>query len=99
MARIGLDGHFAALNRAFSELVGYPEDEFRSASWPPVTDRANLAKHREELQRMLAGEIESAPVSTGYVHAQGLLVPVVGRLALVRDGGEPSHFLLEAGHA
>jgi hypothetical protein len=47
--------------------------------------------------KMLAGEMESADVSTGYVHAQGLLVPVIGRLALVRDdAGEPAHFLLEA---
>ena len=44
---------------------------------------------------MLAGEIESAAVDTSYVHAQGLLVPVAGRLSLIRDAGDPSHFLLE----
>ena len=75
--------------------MGYPEQEFKAASWPPVADRSNLAKHREQLQRMLAGEIESARVDTGYVHAQGLLVPVVGRISLMREAGQPSHFLLE----
>ena len=45
---------------------------------------------------MLAGTIESAEVKTGYVHAQGLLVPVVGSIRLVREDGEPRHFLLEA---
>jgi PAS domain S-box-containing protein len=94
-ASIRLDGHFGELNPAFSELVGYPEQEFKAASWPPVADRSNLAKHREQLQRMLAGEIESARVDTGYVHAQGLLVPVVGRISLMREAGQPSHFLLE----
>ena len=44
---------------------------------------------------MLAGETSSVEVNTAYVHAQGLLVPVVGSLALVRESGEPSHFLLE----
>jgi hypothetical protein len=44
---------------------------------------------------MLAGETHSTEVNTGYVHAQGLLVPVVGRLSLVRENDEPSHFLLE----
>jgi hypothetical protein len=29
------------------------------------------------------------------VHAQGLLVPVAGRISLVREDGEPAHFLLE----
>jgi hypothetical protein len=58
-------------------------------------DRANLDKHREQMKDMLGGKIESADIKTGYVHAQGLLVPVVGTLTLVRENGEPSHFLLE----
>jgi PAS domain S-box-containing protein len=95
LASIRLDGHFGDLNPAFCELVGYAEQEFQAASWPPVADRANLAKHREQVQRMLAGEIESARVNTGYVHAQGLLVPVVGEISLVRESGQPSHFLLQ----
>jgi hypothetical protein len=60
-----------------------------------VMDRANLDKHREQMKDMLAGKIESADIKTGYVHAQGLLVPVVGTLTLVRENGEPAHFLLE----
>jgi PAS domain S-box-containing protein len=95
MARIGLDGHFRELNQAFSDLVGYSEAEFEAATWPPVMDRANLPKHREQIERMLRGEIDQAEVNTGYVHAQGLLVPVAGRIKLVKEGDEPDHFLLE----
>jgi hypothetical protein len=47
------------------------------------------------MKEMLAGTTESVEVKTGYVHAQGLLVPVVGTLTLVRESGEPSHFVLE----
>jgi PAS domain S-box-containing protein len=94
-ATIRLDGRFQDLNQAFSDLVGYSESEFHQAVWPPVMDRANLDKHREQMKDMLAGKIESADIKTGYVHAQGLLVPVVGTLTLVRENGEPSHFLLE----
>ena len=94
-ARIGLDGRFQELNPAFSDLVGYSESEFQQAIWPPVMDRANLDKHREQMKDMLAGKIDSADIKTGYVHAQGLLVPVVGTLTLVRENGEPAHFLLE----
>ena len=96
MAIIGLDGHFRELNPGFTDLVGYSEPDFAAAVWPPVMDRANLQTHREQMKAMLAGEIESAQVKTGYVHAQGLLVPVVGSIRLVREDGEPSHFLLEA---
>ncbi|HKP20970.1 MAG TPA: PAS domain S-box protein, partial [Thermoleophilaceae bacterium] len=94
-ARIALDGRFQELNQAFTDLLGYTEAEFQQAVWPPVMDRANLDKHRQQMKNMLAGEVESVDVKTGYVHAQGLLVPVVGTLTLVRDNGEPSHFLLE----
>jgi PAS domain S-box-containing protein len=96
MATIALNGHFQELNPAFTDLVGYSEAEFAAAVWPPVMDRANLQTHREQMKAMLAGTIESAEIKTGYVHAQGLLVPVVGSITLVREGGEPSHFLLEA---
>ncbi|HET8823370.1 MAG TPA: PAS domain S-box protein, partial [Thermoleophilaceae bacterium] len=95
MATIGLEGRFLELNGAFADLVGYSEGEFQQAVWPPVMDRANLDKHREQIKDMLAGTIESADVKTGYVHAQGLLVPIVGRITLVREGGEPAHFLLQ----
>jgi PAS domain S-box-containing protein len=94
-ATIGLDGRFKELNRAFTDLVGYSESEFQQAVWPPVMDRANLDKHRQQMKDMLDGKIESADIKTGYVHAQGLLVPVVGTLTLVRENGEPSHFVLE----
>jgi PAS domain S-box-containing protein len=95
MAKIGLDGRFQELNQAFSDLLGYTEVEFQQAVWPPVMDRANLDTHRQQMKDMLAGTIESAAINTGYVHAQGLLVPVRGTLSLVRENGEPAHFVLE----
>jgi PAS domain S-box-containing protein len=95
MATIGLDGRFQALNPAFTDLLGYSEAEFQQAVWPPVMDRANLDKHRQQLKDMLEGRAESVEINTGYVHAQGLLVPIVGKLSLVREGGEPDHFLLQ----
>ena len=75
--------------------MGYSEVEFQQAVWPPVMDRANLDKHRQQLKEMLEGSQESFEINTGYVHAQGLLVPIVGKLSLVREGDEPNHFLLE----
>jgi PAS domain S-box-containing protein len=95
MAVIGLDGRFRELNPKFSELVGYSERDFQTASWPPVADRGKLEQHREQMRAMLAGEVESAEVNTGYVHAQGLLVPMAGTLSLERDDeGEARQFLL-----
>lgn len=100
MATFGIDGHFRELNQAFSELVGYPELEFRAAVWPPVTDHPNLAKHRGQVKQLLNGTIEAAEIDTAYRHAQGLLVPVAGTISLVRDeDGVPEHFVLSVGPA
>jgi PAS domain S-box-containing protein len=95
MATIGVDGRFRELNQAFADLVGYTEAEFQQAIWPPVMDRANLDKHRQQMKDLLDGSSESAEINTGYVHAQGLLVPIVGKLSLVPEGDAPAHFLLE----
>lgn len=95
MATIELNGHFRELNRAFCDLVGHSEEEFRAAVWPPVTDRANLPKHREQMKQLLDGDIDSAAFDTSYVHAQGLLVPVAGGITLVERDGSADHFLLD----
>jgi PAS domain S-box-containing protein len=96
MATIGTDGSFRELNTRFSELVGYSESEFQAASWPPAIDRENMPRHREQLRAMRAGELDSVEVSTAYVHAQGLQVPVAGLLSAVRGrDGKPEHYLLE----
>jgi PAS domain S-box-containing protein len=95
MAIIELDGRFRELNAGFSELVGYSESDFQTATWPPLADRGQLKHHREQMRELQEGETDSVEVNTGYLHAQGLLVPVAGTLSLVRDDeGEASHFLL-----
>lgn len=94
MATTELNGSFRELNRRFSELVGYSEEDFQAAVWPPVMDRANLPKHREQMELLREGRIDSADFSTGYVHAQGLLVPLTGTITLVEEAGKPDHFLL-----
>ncbi len=94
MATTDLNGHFRELNQAFCDLVGYSEDEFKAAVWPPVMDRPNLPKHREQMEQLLQGRIDSAEFNTGYLHAQGLMVPLAGTITLVADGGSPGHFLL-----
>lgn len=94
MAMISPDGYFRALNPSFSEKVGWDEAEFRDAVWPSVADRRNLAAHRELMAAMLAGELDEATIETCYVHAEGLLVPLTGRLSVERDEQGEVHHLL-----
>ena len=97
MATLSLDGRFRELNPGFAKLVGYQEHEFGKAMWPSVHDRSVYKEQQEQLAKMAAGELESVRIESTYMHGQGLMVPVVGELELVRgDDGKPSHLLLRA---
>ena len=97
MAVLGLDGKFKELNPAFASLVGYKEHEFAKAAWPSPHDRRDYKEQLEQLRQLGAGEIESVAVQSTYMHGQGLMVPVVGKLrAVAGEDGLPVHLLLEA---
>ena len=94
LAALSLEGRFTHLNAAFRELVGYSEEEFGSARWPSAADPEQIASQRELRRALAAGEVDEAPVETAYMHREGLLVALVGRMSLVRDGvGAPDHLL------
>jgi PAS domain S-box-containing protein len=97
MAVLNLDGRFRELNPAFSRLVGYKEYEFTKAAWPSPHDRRDYQDQQDQLRQLASGEIECVPVQSTYMHGQGLMVPVVGRLTAVPgEDGLPLHLLLEA---
>ena len=95
--RCRLDGKFRELNPAFAKLVGYQEHEFGKAAWPSPHDRSVYEQQQEQLTQLASGEIESVTVQSTYMHGQGLMVPVVGKLSAVPgEDGLPLHLLLEA---
>ena len=81
----------------FAKLVGYQEHEFGKAAWPSPHDRSVYEQQQEQLSQLASGEIESVTVQSTYMHGQGLMVPVVGKLSVVPgEDGLPLHLLLEA---
>ena len=94
---LGLDGKFRELNPSFAKLVGYQEHEFAKATWPSPHDRSVYQQQLEELTKLAHGEIEAVIVQSTYMHGQGLMVPVIGRLTAVPgEDGLPVNLLLEA---
>jgi PAS domain S-box-containing protein len=97
LAILGLDGKFKELNPSFARLVGYQEHEFAKAAWPSPHDRQVYKQQQEDLRLLVNGEIDTVIVQSTYMHGQGLMVPVVGHLTLVRgDDGLPAQVLLTA---
>ena len=51
----------------------------------------------DQLRQLASGEVESVAVQSTYMHGQGLMVPVIGKLSAVPgEDGLPVHLLLEA---
>ena len=97
MAILSLDGKFKELNPAFAKLVGYKEHEFTKAAWPSPHDRRDYKDQLEALRRLGVGELRELDVQSTYMHGQGLMVPVVGRLSVTTgEDGLPQHLLLVA---
>jgi PAS domain S-box-containing protein len=97
MAMIGIDGRFKQLNPSFCRLVGYQEHEFAKAAWPSPHDRQVYARQQEQLAEMVAGRLDRVAVESTFMHGQGLMVPIVGEITVVKGvDGRPSHLLLRA---
>ena len=97
MAILTIDGKFKELNPAFTKLVGYKEHEFTKAAWPSPHDRRDYKDQLEHLRLMGAGELREIAVQSTYMHGQGLMVPVVGKLSVENgEDGLPLHLVLEA---
>jgi PAS domain S-box-containing protein len=97
MAVLSLEGKFRELNPAFTKLVGYKEADFLKAAWPSPHDRRDYQEQQGQLRQLASGEVESVSVQSTYMHGQGLMVPVIGKLTAVPgEDGLPLHLLLEA---
>ena len=94
LATLSLEGRFIHLNGGFRDLIGYTEEEFASARWPSVADPDHLQQYREVRRALAAGERDEEPIETAYMHREGLLVPLSGRMSVVRgQDDEPDHLL------
>jgi hypothetical protein len=83
------------LNGRFRDLVGYTEEEFANARWPSSADRDRIDEQRALLHALTAGDAERGAVDSTYMHREGLLVQLGGRIDLVRsDAGAPDHLLM-----
>ncbi|GAC1489160.1 MAG: hypothetical protein NVS1B9_09960 [Solirubrobacteraceae bacterium] len=96
MALASLDGAILQVNPAMCEITGYAAEQLEATTFASITHPDDVARDRDELQRLVSGEQPSYRAERRYLHAEGHPVPVDLSVALVRDGeGEPQHLLAQ----
>jgi PAS domain S-box-containing protein len=98
-AHVALDGSLLRVNRKFSEIVGYSNEELLATTFQSITEPADLAEDLDLLAQLVNGEIDEYTLEKRYIHKQGYHVWVNLTVALIRsiatDGqiGTPQYFL------
>ncbi|GAW51813.1 MULTISPECIES: sensor histidine kinase [unclassified Nocardioides] len=94
MTLVGQGGELLVANRAFCEMLGYPEQVLRTMTFQEITYPEDLAADLALLEETLAGARSSYRIRKRYIHADGHLVWGDLSVALLRsEDGSPIHFI------
>ena len=96
MALVAPDGRYMRVNPAFSEMLGYPQDELAGMRFDAVTHPEDRAPGAEQQRALLAGEVDVVTTEKRYIHKEGHEVWVqLGVSAVRADGGAVRYFICQ----
>ena len=97
MALTGLDGSWQTVNRALTDLLGYSPATLHQQRFQDITHPDDLDADLRQVQRLLAGEIESYRMEKRFLHQDGVYRWALLAVSLVRDqqSGSPLHFIAQ----
>ncbi|MEW6543016.1 MAG: PAS domain S-box protein [Nitrospirota bacterium] len=78
-------GRFLRTNRAFSNMVGYAEDELLAMTFRDITHPDDLDWNNRAVERLLAGQEKSLQIEKRYRHKLGHTVWASVSVSAVRD--------------
>lgn len=96
MGLITLDGHFQVVNQAMCDFFGYDIDTLRTKTWQELTAPEYLESDQKNVDKILAGHVDSYRIHKQYIHADGQ--PIWGNLSVscVRTpGGQVENFVVQ----
>jgi PAS domain S-box-containing protein len=94
MAQVSLEGSWQRINQKLCDILGYSNAELLQLSILEISYPEDVARHREQIQRLLAGEIGTYAIEKRFVRKSGPIVWVNLTVSLVRDpDGDPKYFI------
>ncbi|MBA3484196.1 MAG: PAS domain S-box protein [Pirellulales bacterium] len=89
-----LDGKLQEVNARFCEIFGYTPEELRTRTFMALTHPDDLDRTRENVGRLLAGEIRDFTYEKRYLRKDGSSLWSLAAVTLLRDsGGNPQQFI------
>ncbi len=94
LAHVGLDGRWRKINQKLCDITGYSREQLLTRTFQEITYPDNLDKDLDNIQQLLAGEINSYAMEKRYIRCDKSLVWVNLTVALVRnEAGQPDYFI------
>ncbi len=85
-----LDGRFIKVNQKLCEILGYSIEELLHKTFVDITYPEDMQCHLNQLQKLIAGEVETFSIEKRYLHKNGNQIWVNLTVSLIRDvNGEP----------
>lgn len=94
MALVAPDGKWLRVNQSICEITGYSERELLERSFQDITHPDDLDLDLANVDKMLAGEIDSYQMEKRYFHKNGEIVWVLLSVSLVRDEENRPRFFI-----
>ena len=94
IAILALDGRFLSCNPAYSAMLGYTEDEFRTLVSPDLLHPEDRERNLAEMGKLLAEVVPSIEVTNRYVDRHDKPLWVHKYVSLLRDAsGKPTSLI------
>lgn len=94
IAHVSPEGNFLRINERFCDIVGYSREEILALSFRHITHPDDLHADLVQINRMLAGEVETYSIEKRYIRKDGATIWGNLTVALVRaPNGSPDYFI------
>ena len=94
IAMVDLDGRFISINEAWTDFLGYSQEEFMALEFQEITHPHDLENDLARLNELITGHIDSYVLEKRYQHKRGYFVWARLSVSLVCDDkGLPLHFV------
>ncbi|PXW99431.1 PAS domain S-box-containing protein [Sphaerotilus hippei] len=94
MAMVAPDGRWLRVNDTLCKIVGYRQDELMALTFQDITHPQDVASDVQQVQRMLAREIDRYAMEKRYIRKDGSVVWIHLTVALSwHPDGTPAYFI------